>query len=224
VSRFYGVEQAKKRFRAGVWHENEHIRIGAYATAVEAAEAVDRLLLHLGRPPRNFPEKKLRAMSLEELRAKNPPEKRPSPSKYVGVGYDPEYRPSRPWIFVLTVRGRSVHVGGFASEYEAAIARDRAALHYYDEPELNFPEDARRLGPADLETIRAEIHAERKKHTVSRYRGVILNNGRWSAKIYYDSASHFLGCFDTEEEAALAYDEVARRVRGAKAKLNFPAD
>jgi hypothetical protein len=43
---------------------------------------------------------------------------------------------------------------------------------------------------------------------------------RWQAHIYYDSKNHSLGCFDTKQEAALAYDRKARQ-RGKDALLNY---
>ena len=59
--------------------------------------------------------------------------------------------------------------------------------------------------------------------TTSIYRGVYWNKQRrkFRALIGLNGKQHHLGCFDSEADAALAYNDAAKKYHGALAQLNY---
>jgi hypothetical protein len=60
--------------------------------------------------------------------------------------------------------------------------------------------------------------------STSKYRGVTYfpRTGRWLSRIKYRGKSIYLGYFETEIDAAKAYDELAKKYHKDFARLNFP--
>ncbi len=111
----------------------------------------------------------------------------------------------------------------------------RILMGVLDEPELNVshmngdPLDCRR---ANL-CVRSNVErnrAMRKQGThsgrvcSSRYKGVCWSERkqRWRAYIRFENKQQYLGKFELEDDAALAYDEAARELFGVHARLNLP--
>lgn len=78
--------------------------------------------------------------------------------------------------------------------------------------------------------LRPATHAQNmwnqrpNRNTASGFKGVHQSNrsGRWRARLRKGDADYHLGYYDTAREAALAYDEAARRLFGEFARPNFP--
>jgi len=71
--------------------------------------------------------------------------------------------------------------------------------------------------------LSATLTGSKHKNTTSKYRGVswFKRDECWRTWIYYNGKQKHLGYFQTEEEAALAYDEAAKIHYGEFANLNF---
>ena len=77
------------------------------------------------------------------------------------------------------------------------------------------------FGPKRSKSLACQQRVPARDKTKSKYYGVTKTGKKWRMRIA------FLGrraskVFETEEEAARAYDEMARKIWGEYAKVNFP--
>jgi group I intron endonuclease len=74
---------------------------------------------------------------------------------------------------------------------------------------------------AKLKQSLSKTGKKTRKNAKSKYVGVGKKRNKWVAKIYVNGKGFHLGVFDTEEDAARAYNEAALKYFGENARLNI---
>lgn len=145
----------------------------------------------------------------------------PAKYSYVKRAKDGSYE-----AHVHLASSRSVAVGRWPSPREAAVAVDRAILHFGLVRPLNEPRVSRRLGPAPPDELRRLARlASKRNRSDERYLGVRragTGTRTWEAYATIGGRRVCVGYFHDEEAAAIARDRFLLGVPGARARLNFP--
>jgi hypothetical protein len=111
-------------------------------------------------------------------------------SKYTGVCWD---KKANKWMAQIKIDGKNKYLGYFTDEYEAHLEYQKA-LEMYNNGDLSF------LKP--------------KKYS-SQYKGVSWNkkSNKWQSSIYIDGKKKYLGLFENEYDAHLAYEKALSELK-----------
>ena len=143
-----------------------------------------------------------------------------------------------PWYSIIKHNGKVYYLGSYTKEEYAALAYDKKALEIYgSDAAINFSdltlnEITEKLNEIEAENAVTYFDYASKCQQGKFYTNIVKNSkfvgvsfdtkrNKWAATITYRYKSHYLGRYDTEEEAALAYDNKALELYGITARRNF---
>jgi hypothetical protein len=134
--------------------------------------------------------------------------KKETVSKFKGVTWREEVSK---WRAILRSDHKVINIGYFTNEIAAANAYNHyAKLHHGEFASLN-----------EVEHMDNWMDYLCEKEVTSKYRGVNVDkNGNWKAYIKHGDNNYYLGTYEKEEHAAIAYNRKAKELLGDKAKLN----
>lgn len=129
-------------------------------------------------------------------------------SRFKGVYWN---KGQEKWHVRITRNKKTYHVGFFDDEEDAARAYNLAAQHFFGD--FAHPNSIRH---------REGFTILRRSPKTSAYRGVQwrANRSRWVAFIYENGRRRILGSYQSETDAARAYNEAALNLYGPTAVLN----
>lgn len=135
-------------------------------------------------------------------------------SKYKGVTWR---KNRKKWVAFIKVDEKSKYLGSYKSEDEAAIAYNNAVMEYWGgNGYLN------KIGEDDRKFRGYTTYKNRQKRRskTTGYYGTYTNKNKIGARIIYHTNEFFIGNFNDEKQAALAFNKCSLFLFGKDTKLN----
>lgn len=207
TSKYVGVSYNKN---SGKWEsyykcDGKRIHIGLFDSEIRAAEAYDIKIMEILECDMitNFQKDHVYTTVILD---------RNKSSKYRGVTKIINKNNNVTWSSGISFNKKQINLGIFDSEEDAALIYDKKSLEIYGENAFtNFDKNFVLSSPIP------------KKHEqYSKFSGISfsINENKWLSYISVDNKRQYLGYFQTELEAAIAYNEASLEFYGSKAKLN----
>jgi group I intron endonuclease len=216
LSKFIGVSPIDGKFVARIAYKKKQVRLGIFSNENDAAVAVDRARVYIHGPNRariNFPERISEYVSdLSNIEAWFHSVSIGGRQK--GLNYD-----NRNEKYRVRIWGKDgeISLGYYEDPVEAAKIRDMGVIFFESGEPLNYPELEAEL------RLEATAKVNQILNSKKRYRGTSLRpSGRYMASVIHLGKTVRFGTYDTDEEAARAYDKGVTKLLGDKARLNFP--
>lgn len=225
TSIYKGVSLNNGKWRAAICYNYERNLIGYFDNEVYAAIAYNKEAKKLyGKNASVNDSITLREYEEYDEIYKDKSLKKIQYSKYRGVTKSKDNR----WQVDVCVDNKRIYIGIYSDEIEAALAYNDAALKAHGK-------EYKRLNIIELELLnefklRQEkkniLNPNNKKNTTSsKYYGVFFTKNSWHAAIQRNNKKKiYLGRFDTELNAAKAYNNKAIEIDGKNTKLNVLVD
>ncbi|MED2034187.1 AP2/ERF family transcription factor [Bacillus thuringiensis] len=165
----------------------------------------------------NFQKENLKITNKKYVSQKRKGDRNTS-SRYKGVSFD---KSRGKWKAEITTNGKTRYLGRYDNEEGAALAYNKVAIEVFGEHAYQNV-IGKGNSPKEFD-VKKSFKPRRRGGTSSNYRGVSKRErGVWTSKIFKDGKNYYLGSFQTEIDAAEAYDKKAIELFGDKAILNFP--